>query len=134
MSQNDLVISNQTFPATRADINNALQALGSLNSGSTEPATKYANMMWYDTTTNILKMRSEANDAWISVGTLNQSNNTFSAAHSDHISLEGATQSWTFALSGDNLVIKYGATNLARIDTSGNLSVLGNVTAYGVVS
>ena len=77
MSQNDLVIANQTFPATRADINSALQALGSLNSGPSEPSTLYANMLWYDTTYNILKMRSEADDAWIDVGTLDQSLNTF---------------------------------------------------------
>ena len=78
MSQNDLVINNQSFPATRADINSALQALGSLNSGATAPSTTYANMLWYDTATNYLKMRSEANDAWITVGLLDQSANTFS--------------------------------------------------------
>jgi hypothetical protein len=78
MSQNDLVIDNQTFPATRADINNALQALGSTNSGSTAPTTTYANMLWYDTSNNILKIRAEANDAWISIGYLNQSTDTFS--------------------------------------------------------
>ena len=77
MSQNDLVISNQTFPSTRADINDALQALGSLNSGATEPATTYANMMWYDTLNNTLKMRSEANDVWIPVGYLDQSVDAF---------------------------------------------------------
>jgi len=72
MSQNDLVISNQTFPATRADITSALQALGSNNSGPSEPSTTYANMMWYDTTANIIKIRSEANDAWINIGYLDQ--------------------------------------------------------------
>ena len=77
MSQNDLVIANQTFPNTRADINSALQALGSLNSGSTAPATTYANMLWYDTTNNILKMRSEANDVWINVGYLDQGAGAF---------------------------------------------------------
>ena len=80
MSQNDLVIANQTFPNTRADINSALQALGSLSSGPTEPSTTYANMLWYDTATNYLKMRSEANDAWITLGLLDQSANTFSPA------------------------------------------------------
>jgi hypothetical protein len=78
MSQNDLVIANQSFPATRADINSALQALGSLNSGSTAPATTYANMLWYDTANNTLKMRSEADDVWISVGYLNQPTDEFS--------------------------------------------------------
>ena len=77
MSQNDLVIANQTFPATRADINNALQSLGSTNSGATEPSTTYANMMWYDTSSNILKMRAEANDAWINVGYFDQSADAF---------------------------------------------------------
>ena len=72
MSQNDLVISNQTFPATRADINSALQALGSNNSGSSAPATTYANMLWYDTSSNILKMRAAANDAWIEVAIVDQ--------------------------------------------------------------
>tara|TARA_R110000782_G_scaffold140665_1_gene233248 strand:+ start:1410 stop:2123 length:714 start_codon:yes stop_codon:yes gene_type:complete len=78
MSQNDLVISNQNFPATRADINNALQALGSSNSGSSAPATTYANMLWCDTSANIIKIRSEANDAWISIGYLDQAAGAFS--------------------------------------------------------
>jgi len=77
MSQNDLVIDNQSFPATRADINSALQAIGSLSSGPTAPPTTYANMLWYDTGTNTLKMRSEANSVWISVGYLDQSSNAF---------------------------------------------------------
>jgi len=77
MSQNDLVISNQNFPSTRADINSALQALGSTNSGSSAPPITYANMMWYDTAANILKVRSEANDVWINIGYLDQSLDTF---------------------------------------------------------
>ena len=77
MSQNDYVIANQTTPLFRADLNLALQALASNSSGSSAPSTTYANMLWYDTTNNILKMRSEADDAWISLGTLDQSLNTF---------------------------------------------------------
>lgn len=77
MSQHDLNIANQTASATRSDINNALQALGSNNSGSSAPSTTYANMHWYDTSSNILKQRSEANDAWISIGYFDQSTNSF---------------------------------------------------------
>ena len=77
MSQNDLVIDNQSFPATRADINSALQALGSLNSGAAAPSTTYANMLWYDTTNSTLKMRAEANDVWISIGYLDQAADAF---------------------------------------------------------
>jgi len=78
--QNDLVIANQSAPDFRSDLNDALQALGSLNSGPTAPSTTYANMLWYDTSNNILKMRSEADDAWIDIGTLNQSTNAFEVA------------------------------------------------------
>lgn len=80
MSQNDYVIANQSAPDFRADLNDALQALASLSSGSTAPTTTYANMLWYDTANNILKMRSEADDAWIDIGTLNQSTNEFEVA------------------------------------------------------
>lgn len=80
MSQHDFNIDNQSAPAFRGDLNNALEALGTLSSGPTAPATTYANMQWYDTANNILKMRSEADDAWIDIGTLDQSTNTFAPA------------------------------------------------------
>ena len=80
MAQHDFNIDNQSAPAFRGDLNNALEALGTLSSGATAPATTYANMFWYDTANNILKMRSEADDAWIALGTLDQSANTFAPA------------------------------------------------------
>jgi hypothetical protein len=58
-------------------MNASLQALASLNSGATAPATTYANMLWYDTAANILKMRSEADDAWINVAYVDQSANAW---------------------------------------------------------
>jgi hypothetical protein len=38
MSQHDYTIANQGFPATRADINNALSAIATNNSGTTAPS------------------------------------------------------------------------------------------------
>lgn len=49
------------------------------------------------------------------------------------INLTGAASTWSFALSGNDLVIKYGGVSKAKLDTSGNLTVTGNVTAYGSV-
>ena len=72
MSQHDFIISNQGFPAFRSDLNDGLQALASLSSGATAPSTTYANQLWYDTANDILKIRNEDNDAWISLVTLNQ--------------------------------------------------------------
>lgn len=77
MSQHDFDIANQTAPSFRADLNDALAALASLSSGATAPSTTYANMLWYDTANNLLKMRNESNSAWITIGTLNQSTNKF---------------------------------------------------------
>lgn len=73
MSQHDFNIANQSFPATRTDINDAILAIVSNSSGDTEPSTTYANQWWYETDTNILKIRNEANDGWVDVITLDAS-------------------------------------------------------------
>ena len=77
MAQHDFDIANQSAPNFRSDLNDALEALASLSSGGTAPSTTYANMLWYDTTNNILKMRSEADDAWISIAYIDQTANAF---------------------------------------------------------
>lgn len=79
MSQHDFIISNQGFPAFRSDLNDGLQALASLSSGATAPSTTYANQLWYDTANDILKIRNEDNDAWISLVTLNQTTDAVSS-------------------------------------------------------
>ena len=73
MSQHDFNIANQSFPATRTDINDAILAIVSNSSGDTEPSTTYANQWWYETDTNILKIRNEANNGWVDVITLDAS-------------------------------------------------------------
>lgn len=65
MSQHDMVLDNAVGASIRADLNLALLAIASLNSGATEPATKYAYMYWCDTTSGWLKQRDSANAAWI---------------------------------------------------------------------
>ncbi len=77
MAQHDYVIANDTAANVRADTNTALQAIASNNSGASAPSTTYANQWWYDTSTDTLKIRSEANDAWISVAVLDQTNDQF---------------------------------------------------------
>jgi hypothetical protein len=49
------------------------------------------------------------------------------------ITITGGTQSWTVIASGTNLTFAYNGTNRMRIDSSGNLTVVGNVTAYGTL-
>ena len=76
MAQHDYVIDNQTFPNTRTDIKNVLQAIVSANSGGTQPSTMYAYQLWYDTGNNILKIRNADNDAWINLFTFDQTADT----------------------------------------------------------
>ena len=51
MATHDLNIVNQSFPAFRSDLNNALVALGSTNSSSSAPTSPQSGMIWIDTTT-----------------------------------------------------------------------------------
>jgi hypothetical protein len=100
MSQHDFIISNQGFPAFRSDLNDGLQALASLSSGASAPSTTYANQLWYDTANDILKIRNEDNDAWISIVTLNQTTDAVSS-FANTPSLSGSnTLSGTNTFSG----------------------------------
>jgi len=76
MANHDYVIANQGFPTFRADLNSVLQAVVSNNSSASEPTTKYAYQMWYETDTNNWYMRNADNDAWITLATFNQTNDT----------------------------------------------------------
>ncbi len=74
MPQHDYDVANQAGAGFRADINSALAAVVSNNSGATEPATMFAFQLWADTTSGLLKQRNAANTAWVTVGTLGSAN------------------------------------------------------------
>jgi hypothetical protein len=50
------------------------------------------------------------------------------------ITVAGGTQNWTVIASGANLTFAYNGVNKMRIDSSGNLTVTGNVTAFGTIT
>lgn len=74
MAQHDYSLANQSGLAFRQDLNNALAAIVSQNSGASEPSTTYAYQWWADTTAGVLKLRNAANNAWITIGTLASAN------------------------------------------------------------
>ena len=53
---------------------------------------------------------------------------------SSAITITGGTQSWTVTASGTNLTFAYNGTNVMKVDSSGNLTTIGNVIAYGTIS
>jgi len=111
-------IANQGFPATRADLNNALQALASNNSGTSAPSTTFANQWWYDEANNQLYIRNEANNAWIQVAVLDQTNNEWQIT-------TGVIQ----AKDGDGLALKTddGTTRLFIKDSDGSIQFSDDV-------
>ena len=70
MAQHDYVINNQSGAAFRADLNNALAAIVSNNSGDNEPSTTYAYQLWAEEDAGLLKIRDAANSAWVTIGNL----------------------------------------------------------------
>jgi hypothetical protein len=50
------------------------------------------------------------------------------------ITVAGGTQNWTVIASGANLTFAYNGVNRMRLDSSGNLTVTGNVTAFGTIT
>ena len=134
MSQHDLTIDNQGFPAFRADLNTALQALGSTNSGTTAPSTPFANQLWYDTTNNILKIRNEDNDAWISLLTLNQTTDALQSvsglvigtdvqAYDADTAKTDVAQTFTAGQRGEITALTDGSTITPDLADSNNFSV-----------
>ena len=50
----------------------------------------------------------------------------------NEIVMTSGAQDWTFEVDGsNNLIVQYNGTSLMKLDSSGNLTVAGNVTAFG---
>ena len=72
MSQHDMDVANQEFASFRVDLNLALKALASRNSGPGGPSPAFAHQEWPDETSGYLKQRNKDNDAWIILWPLDQ--------------------------------------------------------------
>lgn len=72
MAQHDMNIGNASGATVRGDLNNALAALVSNNSGATEPGTTFAYMWWVDSTSGTLKRRNAANNGWLVVRSIDE--------------------------------------------------------------
>ena len=77
MAQHDYNLANQSGADFRADLNNALSAIVTVNSGASAPSTTFAHQLWVDTSSNVLKIRNAANDAWVTTGVSITADNTF---------------------------------------------------------
>ena len=129
MSQNDFNVANQTFPNTRVDLNGAFQALASMSGGASEPSTTYAGQLWHDTTNDLMKIRNEANSAWITAAKFDTGNdrweirsNIMQAASTAGITLKSSSGATILSIS-----------NTGVVTTVGNMVVVGNISVTGTV-
>lgn len=150
MAQHDYSIANQDGASFRGDLNAVLSAIATLNSGASEPTTMYADMLWFDTTTGLLKKRNSANTAWLTLadamlagqtiaGTLFYTNQltrateqaTTSGTTKDFTSIPSWANKVTVLLNGVSLAA--GDDLLLRIG-SGSFATTGYVSSTSLVS
>lgn len=113
MAQADQTVQNNTFPTVRADINNNLAALFSNSSGPSEPLTTVAYMDWIDISgaNPVWKKRNAANNAWITIGTIDGNDLELESAlpsqsgnNGKYLTTDGTDASWaTITASGQLL-------------------------------
>lgn len=130
MAQHDYVIDNQSAPLARADINAALQAIVTQNAGASAPATTYADMFWYDTTNNQIKKRNEANSAWITLGTINESTGKFDP----NASFTAVQQGGGSGMNSNKVYIGWGSSSnlLAQVDSTPVGDLVRRTDSYSV--
>lgn len=75
------------------------------------------------TSTQVLQSNGTSAPSWVSQSALTAG----TATNATNL----ATSNFTITESGGKLLIKYGATTLISIDSSGNMTTIANVTAYG---
>lgn len=131
MAQADLNVANQSGAGFRADLNNQLLALGTLQSGASAPSTTFAFMWWADTANDLLKIRNAANNAWVTVGTLSATNlglvpstQTASTSAAGIVQLSTSTSSTSTTLAATPSAVKtaYDLANAALPKSGGTMT------------
>jgi hypothetical protein len=120
MAQHDYDIANQSGANFRADLNNALDAIVSNNSGSSQPSTTFAYEWWVDTSANLLKLRNSANNAWITLPLSITASNETSGALTVNGNL---TTTGTVDVNGQELILDADADTSITADTDDQIDI-----------
>ena len=123
MAQHDYVIDNAGGAAVRSDINDALQAIITQNSGPTEPTVTRPYMLWNDTTDGALKIRNATDTAWVLFSGFALPDGAVSASK-----LDGG-QSGSSPVYGARAWVSFNGSGTVAINASGNVS---SITDNGV--
>ena len=104
MSQHDMIIANASGAAVRADLNNALAALGSTMKGPNAPPAPIAGMMWLDDdapSASVWTLNLYDGADWISIATFDISANTWTPVITRLALGAGSAAAPTYSFSGD---------------------------------
>ena len=82
-------------------------------------------------TTGTLTVSGAVSSGAISTGANNITST--GTVQGSQFTLDNSSNDWTFTVSSNKLIISYSGTAKMELDTSGNLKVTGNVTAYGTI-
>jgi len=120
MAQHDYVIDNSTGANVRADINNALLAISSNNSGSSAPSTTYALQTFANTTDSMLQLRNAANNAFVNLrkfdGTLPLPDGSVS---SPSLFFDDDTNTGIFSSAADHINFSCGGSERLELASGG---------------
>ena len=127
MATHDYSIANQSFPATRSDINNALTAIKSSNSAPTAPTTSLvAGQLFFDTASNVLKVYNGSAFEEVISGQISASDISANAIGSSEISANavGASEISANAVGASELSVSGNGTSgqILTSDADGTFS------------
>ena len=127
MSQNDMTIDNSTGANVRADINSAIQALATNNSGSSAPSTTFATQFFADTNAGIMKLRNTSNNGYVNLFTLAGGIDVDAASNfNEDVTFTGASANIVFDKSDNQL--EFADNAKAEFGTGGDLEIFHNGT------
>jgi len=105
---------------------------GSWQIGGTAVTASAAELNYVDGVTSNIQTQLDAKAA-LSGANFTGAVDVDAALTANSFALDNGSSDWTFEVDTNNLIIKYSGTAMMKLDTSGNLTVIGNVTAYGTI-
>ena len=124
MPQHDYFIDNSTGANVRADINSVLEAIRTNNSGSSAPSTNFALQTFADTTNDMLKLRNEANNAFVNLRKFDGSLPLPDGSESSpSLFFDDDTNTGLYSSAADTLNITTGGSTAVTVNSSQKVGI-----------
>ncbi len=127
MAQHDMNVANGTGAAVRADLNNALSAIATNNSGSSDPSTTFASQYFANTSTGIMQLRNTSNNGFV---------NLFSLTGGPQFAVDGLINSQNIGMGANSVSgnVCFGAASMDSAITGGGNTGIGSLTLSALTS